>query len=131
MSRLRKAAIWIGGGFIALAAITILAVKVWISGFYLRTHDQSVLKTIKAESQTLMVTDPTERYSDVPKSRWPGTITSLKPSMVVVYPGHGVVILITPFFDGGWRYYVPQNEQELPAPGCSGIGQGVHWCRPY
>jgi hypothetical protein len=131
MRTLWKASLWIGGALVVLAAAIVLAETIWMSGFLIRTHDQSVLKAIKAESLTLMATAPTETYSNAPKSRWPRMIASLKPQWVTVYPGHGVLILITPFFDGGWRYYVPKSEQEPPEPGCSRIGQGVHWCRPY
>lgn len=82
MRRLWKAVLWIGGALIALAAMTVVASEIYISGFFIRTHDQSVLKAIKAESQILMATQrtTTQTYSDVPKSRWPRTIASLKPS---------------------------------------------------
>jgi len=106
MSRVRKAALWtlwITGAFIVLAAIVVFYAMAFVSGFWLRTNDQSALKAIKAESQILMASQPTKTkdYSDVPKSRWPPTIASLKPAWVTVYPGHGVQIQTTPFFDGG------------------------------
>src|SRR6185312_3793143 len=136
MSRVRKAALWtlwITGAFIVLAAIVVFYAMAFVSGFWLRTNDQSALKAIKAESQILMASQPTKTkdYSDVPKSRWPPTIASLKPAWVTVYPGHGVQIQTTPFFDGGWGYFVPQGEQKSPGPECSDIGQGVYWCHPY
>lgn len=117
-----------GGGAFAvfLAALTLL------TGCTRPTRDESALKAIKAESQILMVTQPTKTYATVPKSRWPFIIASLNPEGVTVFPD-GVDIVIKPYFDGGWGYFVPRSEREPPKPvgRFSELGQGVYWYHPY
>jgi hypothetical protein len=123
-----------GAAFAALAiALTLL------TGCTRPTHDQSTLKAIKAESQILMLTEQPVTYGTVPKvivtvpkSRWPRVIASLKPEWVTVFPD-GVDIMIKPFFDGGWGYFVPRSEREPPEPAgrYSELGQGVYWYHPY
>jgi hypothetical protein len=136
MSRVWKVALWtlwIAGAFIVLYAIVVFYAVAFVSGFWLHTGDQSALKAIKTESQILMASEPTKTkdYLDIPKSRWPRTIASLKPAWVTVWPDRGVDIQIAPFFDGGWGYFVPQRGQEPFRPGCSELDQGVQWCHPY
>jgi len=123
-----------GAAFAVLAfALTLLA------GCTRPTHDQSTLTAIKAESQILMVTERavtfgtvTKAIVTVPKSRWPRVIASLKPEWVIV-DQDGVNIVIKPFFDGGWGYFVPRSEREPPEPAgrYSELGQGVYWYHPY
>jgi hypothetical protein len=93
-------------------------------------HDRSTLRAIEAESRILMATDPTSSHA-VPKSRWPLHIASLGPARVTIDPS-GVDILVKPYFDGGWGYFVPRNRREPPEPAgrFSALGQGVYWYRP-
>jgi hypothetical protein len=131
-----------GGAVFAVLAIALTL----LTGCTRPTHDQSTLKAIKAESQFLMVTERAVTYGTVPKdnvpvpkametvpkSRWPRVIASLKPEWVTVFPD-GVDIMIKPFFDGGWGYFVPRSEREPPEPAgrYSELGQGVYWYHPY
>ncbi|HEV2562812.1 MAG TPA: hypothetical protein VGT78_11800 [Rhizomicrobium sp.] len=110
-------------------ALTVLA------GCTRPTTDQSTLKAIKAECQALMMIPPIESTTDpdVPKSRWPHVIASLKPEFVMIL-SQGVFITVKPYFDGGWGYFVPRSKGDRPPPGdpqFSEIGQGVYWFHPY
>ena len=121
-------------------AFAVLAIAlILLTGCTRPTYDQSTLKAIKAESQVLMATQRAETYGPVPKrhvtfpkNRWPQVIASLKPEWVAVFPD-GVDIMIKPFFDGGWGYFVPRSEREPPEPAgrYSELGQGVYWHHPY
>lgn len=37
------------------------------------------------------------------------------------------------YFDGGWGYFVPRKERELPEPveRFEEVGHGVYWWHPY
>jgi len=99
------------------------------------TTDQSTLKAIKAECRALMMMPPIEgtTYPDVPKSRWPRVIASLKPEFVMIL-SRGVFITVKPYFDGGWGYFVPRSKRDAPPAGdpqFSEVGQGVYWFHPY
>jgi hypothetical protein len=97
------------------------------------THNQSELKAIKAEAQSLVATHPIKPkgWVDVPKSEWPPVIASLQPYSVTVHTW-GVDISIKPYFDGGWGYAVSRNKRDLPMlEKCwSEPGQGVFWHGP-
>ena len=88
------------------------------------------LKAIKAEARMLMHTHPVDM--DVPKARWPRRIASLEPKLVAI-DAAGVHITTTPYFDGGWGYFVPRRERRLPEPveRFEEVGQGVYWWHPY
>ena len=96
------------------------------------THNPSVLKDIRSESEVLMQGPAPKTYAAVPKGRWPSVITSLKPNSVTIFPD-GVDIMMKPDFDGGWGYFVPRHERHLPEPvrRFSALGEGVYWYHPY
>jgi hypothetical protein len=115
------------------AAFALLAALFLLGGCAWPTHDPRKLKAIRAEAQVLMKTYPTRTdFVDVLKMRWPPVIARLEPELVLVAPD-GVHILVKPYFDGGWGYFVPKNERELPDPPgrFSNLGQGVYWWHPY
>ena len=114
-----------GGAFALLAALTLLTGCIFAPR---PTHDPSTLKAIAAESRTLMAARPTPTYVTVPKSQWPPVIASLKPFDVTVF-SYGVNIATKPYFDGGWGYFVPRREGELPKPTdrYSELGHDVYW----
>lgn len=95
-------------------------------------YDQSTLKVIQTEAQTLIKNTPMRASTTVPKSKWPQVIASLDPESVTVLTD-GVDILIRRDFDGGWGYFVPINKQEIPEPKgrFAAVGQGVYWYHPY
>jgi hypothetical protein len=68
----------------------------------------------------------------VPEERWPKAIASLDRTYVTVYP-HGVEVMVKPYFDGGYGYFIPRQGGVLPEPveRFSEIGEGVYWYRPY
>ena len=110
----------------APAALALLAGCAWSS------LDQPELAAIRAESRTLMEAYPTQNYVTIPKSRWPVAIARLEPASVTVFPD-GVDIMVKPYFDGGWGYFVPRSEGKPPTPAgrFSAVGQGVYWYHPY
>jgi hypothetical protein len=116
--------------------VAVLAIALTVlAGCARPTTDQSMLKAIKAECQALLMIPPIEgtTYSDVPKSRWPRVIASLKPEFVTILRP-GVFITVVPYFDGGWGYFVPRSKRDQPPAGdqqFSEVGQGVYWFHPY
>jgi hypothetical protein len=95
------------------------------------THDHAVLAAIKAESQALMRVHPAEKNDPLPKGEWPHAIASLQPAFVSV-DQQGVNIMVKPYFDGGYGYYVLKHGQELPGPPgrYSKLDEGIYWYRP-
>ena len=98
------------------------------------SHDEAVLRAIRAESERLMATHPikaTQGWVVVPKNEWPPVIASLHPFDVAVFEW-GVGITIKPYFDGGWGYDVTRGKRDLPMPaGCySEPSPGVFWHGP-
>jgi hypothetical protein len=99
---------------------------------------EPAVKAIKAEAMALMAAPPSEVRADlpnelgtVPKSRWPRVIAGLNPEWVTV-DSDGVDIVTTPYFDGGWGYYIPRDERKQPWPERhSHLGHGVYWYHPY
>ena len=79
------------------------------------THDRATLSAIKAESRALMQAHPNGTPGPLPKGQWPGAIASLQPAFVTV-DQKGVDIMVKPDFDGGYRYYVPKQREQLPGP---------------
>jgi hypothetical protein len=105
-----------------------------VAGCASPTHDESVLRAVKAESQLLVASHPIKPpkgWADVPRSEWPPAIAGLQPYSVIVR-GSGVDILIKPDFDGGWGYEIPRDKRDLrmPAECYSEPGQGVFWHDP-
>lgn len=96
------------------------------------SHDETTLKAIEIEAQTLIRNSPVKAFTPISKSKWPRVIASLNPESVTVST-EGVDILVRPYFDGGWGYFIPLNEQALPEPKgrFANIGQGVYWYHPY
>ena len=116
--------------------VAVLAIALIIlAGCTCPTTDQSTLKAIKAECQALLMIPPIkgDTYPDIPKSRWPRVIASLKPEFVEIL-SQGIFITTKPYFDGGWGYFVPRSKGDQPPPGdpqYSEVGQGVYWFHPY
>jgi len=109
-----------------------LAALLLLSGCERPTHDPSKLIAIRAESETLMKAYSGVTAQSVPKQRWPQAIASLKPDLVSI-DVDGVHITTKANFDGGWGYFVPRKDRELPEPAerFEVIGQGVYWWHPY
>ena len=116
----------------ALVAVAAIALFLW---FPHPTWNQSTLKAIKAESQILMATHPIrppEESATISESEWPPAIAGIQPYSVVVHQW-GVDIGTKPYFDGGWGYGVPRNEEarRMLTEWCySEAGQGVLWHGP-
>ena len=70
--------------------------------------------------------------AEVTKAQWPGQIASLRPELVSINED-GVHITTKAHFDGGWGYFVPRREGDLPEPAdrFEDVGQGVYWWHPY
>lgn len=113
-------------GFATVAALTSL------SGCERPTHDPSTLKAIRAESEILMKVYRAEADAAVPQTRWPRSIASIEPQMVSIN-SDGVYITTKAYFDGGWGYFVPRQQRELPEPveRFEEVGQGIYWWQPY
>lgn len=115
-------------GILGLALLPILALLATCAQ---PTRDPSKIKAIRAESLELIAAGPTGAFTTAPKGGWPPAIASLDPDSVSVEPD-GVDIMIKPSFDGGWGYYIPRDERNVPRnPGTSPLGHGVYWHRPY
>jgi hypothetical protein len=110
--------------FAALAAAALLI------GCERPARDPVKLKAIKAEARTLMASHPID--GRIAKSHWPPQIASLGPEFVSINED-GVHITTRAYFDGGWGYFVPRSERDLPEPGerFEEVGQGVFWWHPY
>jgi len=119
-----------------VVALAVLAALVLLGGCEKWMHrpssDPSTLKAIKAEALMLMKAYPPSADEYVPKSRWPRVIASLKPHSVLIYRD-GVEVTTIPYFDGGWGYFVPRKERQLPEPvgRFEEAGEGVYWWHPY
>ena len=95
------------------------------------TRDESTIRAIRTESLGLIAVGPTGGFTTAPKGGWPPVIASLDPDSVSVDPD-GVHIMIKPSFDGGWGYYVPRDERNVPsAHRFSALGHGVYWYSPH
>jgi hypothetical protein len=80
--------------------------------------DPEKLKAIGTEAQSLLIHYPLKYprgWVDVPKDRWPPSITALNPEWVKVAEW-GVDILIKADFDGGYGYHIPRQGHRLPMP---------------
>ena len=75
---------------------------------------------------------PTKMGAPIPKAEWPHVIASLGPKFVTVDQS-GVDIVVKPYFDGGYGYYVLKQGHELPRPigRYSKLGEGIYWYHPY
>lgn len=98
------------------------------------TYQVTTLRAIKAEARHLMTTypiDPADGWADVPKSALPPAIASLDPKIVMLRRDK-VLIIILPFFDGGWGYEIVERRDELGMlEGCySEPYPGVFWHGP-
>lgn len=127
MGRLGKISLSVGLGLIALSAIAIVAV--WIR--HTPTRNDAKLMAMNAEARRLMPLRTSLDWNGVPKNRWPGTIASLNPQWVQLYPW-GVEVQIEGFFDGGWGYHILLNGRELPMPKeCyEDLGRSIYWHGP-
>lgn len=95
-------------------------------------RDPATLKAIKAEALAMMADPPAETFVLVAEHRWPHAIAGLRPNFVTVDQS-GLDIVIQPYFDGGWGYFVPRDpHQSLQPEGrFSALGEGVYWYHPY
>ena len=87
---------------------------------------------IKTESQALMRAHPTKMDDPLPKGEWPHAIARLRPEFVSV-DDEGVDIMVKPYFDGGYGYYVLKPGHQLPGPPerYSKLENSIYWYRPY
>jgi hypothetical protein len=111
-----------------------LAALVALTGCERAIRDQSRLKAIRSEANSLMAAHPvTARLSwvEIPRSQEPPIIATLQPYSVTV-DYRGVEILMKPGLDGGWGYQVLRSKRRLPMPAeCySDLGEGVFWHGP-
>ncbi|WP_179044049.1 hypothetical protein [Sphingobium lactosutens] len=95
------------------------------------TRDPSVLQAIRTEARMLSRSTARSQVA-LPKSKWPQAISGLEPENVTI-SADGVDILVKPYFDGGWGYFIPPNDRELPEPKgrFEPVGKGVYWYCPY
>ncbi len=114
------------------AAFAVLAALALISGCAWPSYYPPTLKAIKAESRVLLKAYPANAEEFVPQDRWPLLIGSLGPEFVLINPD-GVHIMTKASFDGGWGYFVPRQDRQLPEPveRFEEVGQGVYWWHPY
>lgn len=119
------------GGCLRLGVpiIILMALAVYCA-FPHPTHSETKLRAVAAESRRLMAAYPVTP-SDIPKSKWPPAIASLKPFSVTVHR-EMVDITTKPFFDGGWGYGFPPDKQDLTmlVECWSALGHGVYWHGP-
>src|SRR5687767_232914 len=96
------------------------------------TSHPARLSAIKASAVSLMSLYPANVPEDVPQARWPVEIGALEPQSVYI-DASGVHITTAPYFDGGWGYFVPRHEHQLPEPRqrFRHVGRGVYWWHPY
>lgn len=92
----------------------------------------STLRAIAGEARDLMRRPRSEWNSLGPTSALSPSIAALKPDFIVVNE-HGVDIVTTAFFDGGWGYYVPKSSQPKADQifRHRNLGHGVYWFHPY
>ena len=95
------------------------------------TRDQEILAAIRAEAEILMSDHQTESSVSIPEDRWPPAIARLEPEFVSIV-SDGAYLMMKPYFDGGWGYFIPRDPGELPEPAgrFSALGQDVYWYRP-
>ena len=95
-------------------------------------REPSALQAIHPESQVLLRTHAVGTVKDIPKSRWPRTISNPEPEDVEVSPA-GVNILTKAYLAGGWAYFVPRDKQVRlePAGLYTSLGHKVYWHHPY
>ncbi|WP_025561114.1 hypothetical protein [Sphingomonas sp. UNC305MFCol5.2] len=98
------------------------------------TYQVTTLRAIKAESRHLIATYPiysADGWVEVPKSALPPAIASLEPKIVMLRRNK-VLIIILPFFDGGWGYEIVERRDALSMlDGCySEPYPGVFWHGP-
>lgn len=86
---------------------------------------------IKAESEAMMRTHSTKALK-IPRKELPPVITGLRPVFVTVSP-EGIDIVVKPYFDGGYGYYVPKDGRGPPEPvkRYSKLDDGIYWYHPY
>jgi len=98
------------------------------------SHDETLLRAIRTESDRLMAARPAKSppgWTEIPGNEWPPAIASLHPFNVTVFEW-GVDITTKPYFDGGWGYEIARSKNGLPMPaGCySEPSPGVFWHGP-
>ena len=97
------------------------------------THDSWTLQQVEGEARGLMAThpvDPAKGWAEVPKNEWPPIIASLDPEMVWRMHG-GVRVIVKPFFDGGWGYFIPpRTDHATPNPCYRRLSESVYWHDP-
>ena len=118
---------------IGVPVIILVALGIY-SAFPHPTHNQSIIRAIAVESQTLMTAHPVHsrgQSANIPKDQWPPAIAALEPYSVTIYYGT-VDISTKPSFDGGWGYGFAQDKRNLTMPvACwSELGNGVFWHGP-
>lgn len=95
------------------------------------TRDWQMLRDIHAEA--LALEGPRlQSWTSLPKTRWPPGIASLRPESVSI-SADGVDILMSPYFDGGWGYFIPFDDSSSPEPRgrYEPAGEGIYWYHPY
>ena len=96
------------------------------------TRDHAILAAVKTESLALMRSHPSKVDHPLSKRDWPSQIARLQPTLVSV-DQDSVNIMVKPYFDGGYGYYVIKTGRALPGPPerYSKLDDGIYWYRPY
>lgn len=114
------------------AGLAVLATGLLLIGCPGPVHDPFLMREVKAEARALVERHPTWGVVEVPKSRWPPAIASLRPEFVWVRRD-GIEIATKPYFDGGWGYHVTWDDQGRPEPAerYTEVEPGIYWYAPY
>jgi len=85
------------------------------------------------EGRALLGTKAVAKCADLSKARWPRTVASLDPEMVMVCKD-GVYVTLRVFFAEEWGYFVPRDPGRFHPkagsdPAFTPLGSGVFWYR--
>ncbi len=101
-------------------------------GCHRPTLDQTELAAIRSGAVRLMQMQARQPSHDNPASTdWPIPIQRLRPDRVIVRQ-QSVDIITTPWFDGGWGYYVTDDRSATALPNACYrmVGEDIYWHTP-